>query len=199
VATNGINSVADLRGKRIAYDIHGSTVERETLAILQSAGLTESDVEMLGVGESPNRAAAVSVGQVDAAVLSVPDNLRTADVAHTVVRVGDVFSAPLAGISSSQAHLRANPQEATNMVRGVLQGTAFIKANKAAVVQKLATFANLTPEQASSVYDDVVGTWSDTGIVSDANIISTLTDPQLAASADVSKLVDWSYARNAAS
>lgn len=199
VARNGIDTVADLRGKKIAYDVHGSTVERETLVVLQTAHLDASDVEMLPVGESPNRAAAVLAGEVDAAILSVPDNLRTEDVAHTVLRVGDVFSAPLAGLSASDAHLNANPQEAQAMVNGVLQGTAFIKANKAATVQELATFANLTPDQASSVYDDVVGTWSDSGIVSDQDVLSTLTDPQLATSADPSKLVDWTYANHARS
>lgn len=70
-ADSGINTVADLRGKRLP-DIKGtSTVMREIEAILAFAGLTWKDVKLVPVGGFGASMQAVLDGDIDAALGSI--------------------------------------------------------------------------------------------------------------------------------
>jgi phosphonate transport system substrate-binding protein len=76
VATGDIKQPADLRGARLAH--HGPGTDTEALAklTLERAGLSEDEVDLTVLPESPNRAAALANGRVDAAVLETVDLQR---------------------------------------------------------------------------------------------------------------------------
>ena len=65
-------SIADLRGKKIGIYGLGTSSQRYLQALLDAAGLSSSDVQMLPTGGEAQQEAAVLSGQVDAAVLA-PD------------------------------------------------------------------------------------------------------------------------------
>ena len=68
---SGINSVADLRGKRVAVGASGSGAEANARQILEAYGLTYSDIEpqYLSFAEGAN---ALKDGNVDAALFELP-------------------------------------------------------------------------------------------------------------------------------
>lgn len=70
IAKNEIETVADLKGKRVAFE-QGSTSHLLMLTALKEAGLTDKDVEMVQMSAGDAGAAFVA-GQVDAAVTWEP-------------------------------------------------------------------------------------------------------------------------------
>jgi NitT/TauT family transport system substrate-binding protein len=70
IAKNEIETVADLKGKKVAFE-QGSTSHMLILSALKQAGLTDSDVEMVQMSAGDAGAAFVA-GQVDAAVTWEP-------------------------------------------------------------------------------------------------------------------------------
>jgi ABC-type nitrate/sulfonate/bicarbonate transport system substrate-binding protein len=67
---SGINSLSDLKGKRIAASI-GSTSHQHLVIALKKAGLTQQDVTLVNLSPG-NMPAAYEAGQVDAAVTWEP-------------------------------------------------------------------------------------------------------------------------------
>ncbi len=67
-STSGITSLAELKGKKIAYT-RGATPQMYVLKVLEEAGLTQGDVELLN-SNLPEGLASLATGAVDAAVVS---------------------------------------------------------------------------------------------------------------------------------
>ena len=70
----GINSVEDLKGKRIGVFRFGSASHMRLLNVLPRYGMSERDVTFLQVGDTPERLIALHGGSIDATLLSPPDH-----------------------------------------------------------------------------------------------------------------------------
>ncbi len=86
--SSGINSIEDLKGKKIAYQ-RGATPQMYILKVLAEAGLTENDVELLNC-TIPEGISSLSTNAIDAAVVSYGTvnelvNAGTAKVIHAGV------------------------------------------------------------------------------------------------------------------
>jgi NitT/TauT family transport system substrate-binding protein len=81
----GINSYADLKGKKFAVtDLRGgSTVVLKLL--LQANGLREDDYDLQPLGGTPNRYAALANGIVDAAILAQPADFKAVDEGYRIL------------------------------------------------------------------------------------------------------------------
>lgn len=73
VVTKGIGTVAELKGKKIAYAI-GTASNTLLVNILETAGMGVKDVDTYKVSDGVEAASAFKNGQVDAAVVWAPDD-----------------------------------------------------------------------------------------------------------------------------
>jgi ABC-type nitrate/sulfonate/bicarbonate transport system substrate-binding protein len=69
VGGRGVSNAADLRGKRIAAAFPRGGGDILIGKVLEAAGLTRGDAHIVYIDESPSRAAALSAGRIDAAIL----------------------------------------------------------------------------------------------------------------------------------
>lgn len=76
VARPNIKSMEDLRGKRIGVFRFGAASHLRLIYVLPRYGLSERDVTLLQVGDSPERLIALSGGSIDATLISPPDHLE---------------------------------------------------------------------------------------------------------------------------
>ncbi len=76
VARPNIKSIEDLRGKRIGVFRFGAASHLRLLYVLPRYGLSERDVTLLQIGDSPERLIALSTGAIDATLISPPDHLE---------------------------------------------------------------------------------------------------------------------------
>jgi len=144
VATNGIETVAQLKGRRVAVQ-PGTTGQFYLNVLLQEAGLAQSDVTVVPL--SPGGAGhAFETGKVDAAITWQPwlDRTRDRDRGHVLA---DTSNRPDLLIEAVVA--RAGPLEARTA-----EFAALYRAWRRAV-----TFAREHPEEADEIMAAGIGHW----------------------------------------
>lgn len=77
VADKSVTSVRDLRGRKIAVLSKQGLLTQAVRYSLAENGVPEKSVTIVPAGNTPQRIAALSSGQADAAVVSVPQNYST--------------------------------------------------------------------------------------------------------------------------
>jgi NitT/TauT family transport system substrate-binding protein len=76
VARPTIKAMEELKGKRIGVFRFGSASHLRLLYLLPRYGLSERDVTMLQVGDTPERLIALAGGSIDATLVSPPDHFE---------------------------------------------------------------------------------------------------------------------------
>lgn len=85
LVARGVTSIAGLRGTCIGVDAKGSGFAPILRRLLASAGIAEDDVELVELGATRGRAAALLAGRVDATMLTLPWISLATDAGATVL------------------------------------------------------------------------------------------------------------------
>lgn len=134
---NTVKSVADLRGRKIAFNTRGGVIEYLAVESLKRHGLTLKDVEIVEM-PFPDMAAALANGAVDAAL--IPEPGATAAKERGIATVLEVNPAPgtLATVLSFGANLLSPAGRKT--------GEAFLRGLRRAAADLQSPQAVLSPE-----------------------------------------------------
>ena len=167
VTRSAIKAPADLRGKTFAInavDLNGST-GLVFQALMRHFGLViNKDVKWISAADSPALFAMVQQGLADATFLVPPwpQKARSAGM-NVMFRAGDVYSAPLAGLSTHRRTLKENPEQTRRLLRGLVRATRFIlqPANEAAAVSSAVRWLGMSREEAAGALQDVAFAYSD--------------------------------------
>ena len=119
----GIQTPADLKGKKIAVPVLAGASYIGLRALLSAGGLQESDVELDVVGFT--QAEMVATDHDDAAVIYVanePVQLEARGYTVDVLRVSDYLPMVANGLATSEQMLRDNPERVQKMIRALLRG-----------------------------------------------------------------------------
>jgi NitT/TauT family transport system substrate-binding protein len=128
----GIRTPADLKGKKIGIPGPFGASYIGFLALLDAAGLKESDVTLDSIGF--NQVEALLAGREQAAVIyttNEPIQLRARGFAVDVVGVPDVLQLVGNGLITNEVTQKENPELVKRMVRATLQGIETALANPA--------------------------------------------------------------------
>jgi ABC-type nitrate/sulfonate/bicarbonate transport system substrate-binding protein len=203
VVRKGINSVADLKGKKLSISSFGGAVYGAALYLLRTHGLRpKEDVTLLAGGTNSARIAGLRQGLVDAALITAPDDLRALGEGYRIlVDVGADYRLPWGGISASQNKIRRDPGEVEKFLRAVLRGVRAITEpqNKNDVTHWIGKFFKLDEKLADEFYRRLVPSLNPSGVVErdkikliiDSAIERGLTDKPL----DPDAVVDFSIAK----
>jgi ABC-type nitrate/sulfonate/bicarbonate transport system substrate-binding protein len=182
---NGINSIADLKGKSIAVDAPNSGFVFATEKILAENGLQPGDYSLQLIGGSLQRFQALSAGQtaagdpVYATILAAP----FVEEARAVSTLKDVASfstyvAPYQGtsIGVTDAYAKTNPTTVTNFLAAMIRGSLYASnpRNKTAVIADIAKADSITTDVATNVYND-----TENNSVSGENVAEMVSIPGL--------------------
>ena len=203
VVRKGINSVSELRGKKLSISSFGGAIYGAAVYLLKSHGLRpKEDVVILAGGSNSARAAALKQGAVDAALLSSPDDIRAAGEGFRILLdVGSDYRLPWGGVSTTVAKIRGNAPEVEKVLRAVLRATRGITDahNKDDVTGWIGKFFKLDRAMSDEFYRRLVPSLSPSGIVErdkiklviDNAVERGLTDKPL----DPDQVTDFSIAR----
>jgi NitT/TauT family transport system substrate-binding protein len=136
-----VQSIHDLRGRRLGLTVLGSGTHVIAAAILRSAGLSLQDVTVISVGSDQSLIAAMRSGQIDAAVtvnLSTIDLLLTGQAsllldmdtyqeAQRVFKGGYQFT----GLLTRDDMIQKNPELVQRMVNAIVRSNRFIATHSA--------------------------------------------------------------------
>ncbi len=167
VVQPGINSVEDLRGKKIGIQEIGGFSEVMARALLASAGMTPADVQYVTVSTS-GRVTGLVTGQIDAAPLHI-DQYYSALAEKTdlqiVANMWDVlpewwYSAYM--VTDAQL---ADPEQRANLVAfemAIMKAQRFMYENKEETVDIAVKYTKRTKEAESQAYDFLAkgGIWA---------------------------------------
>ena len=127
---SGIQSPADLRGKRVGVPILAGASYVGLRAILAANDLEESDIRLEVTGF--NQVEALLTDQVDAVVVytnNEPVQLRARGIEVNEFRVADYVHLASNGLVTNETTLRENPELVRKMNRAVSRGIADTLAN----------------------------------------------------------------------
>lgn len=125
-----INSVADLRGKKIGLPgLYGASYIG-AIALLDSAGLTEADVTLDSIGY--NQVEVLTADREDAVVIYVanePVQLEALGESITLLKVSDAIDLVANGLVTNEKTLSENPELVKAMVAATLKGIQYTMDN----------------------------------------------------------------------
>jgi ABC-type nitrate/sulfonate/bicarbonate transport system substrate-binding protein len=129
-ARPGIDSVAALRGRRVAFDASGLDGDTLVRVALARAGVPSADVKPSALPDSSARAAALAAGRVDAAVLDEADYERLRDRGLGVGVLARLSALEPRSAASvwvvSQTWADRHPALVGRIVRGLLDGYGYV-------------------------------------------------------------------------
>ena len=129
VSRREIKEPRELKGKKVAGSSPGGSATILAYQALRHFGLEPGkDVQVLPMGGSAaGRLAVLEQGVVDAALLSVPENILAVNKGYNeLIFLGDVVNFPQNGFGTSMSRIQQQPDEVYRMVRATLRGLEFV-------------------------------------------------------------------------
>jgi ABC-type nitrate/sulfonate/bicarbonate transport system substrate-binding protein len=161
-----IASPKDLKGKRIATTGVAAIATFMLKQILNKHGLDgNKDPVYLDVGQG-NQLTALLAGTMDAAVLSVEQRYVGLDKGmREMFFFGNEVKNSWGTLATTDKIIKENPKMISGFVRATLKSLRYMRQDKEGTVAAMMKFAGVSQQQASRVYEDLIGTFTRNGAV----------------------------------
>jgi ABC-type nitrate/sulfonate/bicarbonate transport system substrate-binding protein len=163
-----ITSPKDLKGKRIATTGVAAIATFMARQVLTKHGLDgNKDVTYLDVGQG-NQLAALLGGGFDAAILSVEQRYVALDKGmREMFFMGNEVKNSWGTLATTDKLIKENPKMVVGFVRATIKALRYMRQDKEGTIAAMLKFANVSRQQATRVYDDIIGTFTRNGVVDD--------------------------------
>jgi ABC-type nitrate/sulfonate/bicarbonate transport system substrate-binding protein len=200
ITRRDIRTAEQLRGKNIAISLPGGTVHRQLLKIFEKYDIRPGDVNVINLGETPNRALALSRGLVDGAMLNIPfDLMLEKDGLRPFAYLKDIADIPLLGVVTHNDRLKERPDEVRKLLAACLKSIAYTKTHRDEVAPLLMSFVGLENQQMSvKAFDLIKDLWADDGMATEDGLKSALALADVAPSVPVERIFSFTAVQEAA-
>ena len=202
VGSKGIATPKDLKGKVIGISALGTATHFLTVRVLKAVGLdAEKDVSLRPVGDEGLRLQALITGLVQASLLGSQGVIEGEKAGlKVVVAAADMIEGlPFAGVTTTLAKLKDNPQQIKKVLRAVLRGLRYVQDNKAGTVGVIQSWYRVDHEAAVATYDLARKSFSANGEVSEKGILLSMefarTSGKFEKEISPSEIVDFTLLR----
>jgi ABC-type nitrate/sulfonate/bicarbonate transport system substrate-binding protein len=163
-----IRNPKELKGKKIATTGVAAIATFMLKQILIKHGLDgNKDVNYLDVGQG-NQLTALLGGGFDAAVLSVEQRYVALDKGmHEMFFMGNEVKNSWGTLATADKLIKENPKMIGGFVRATLKALRYVRQDKEGTVAALLKFSGVSRQQATRLYDDLIGTFTRNGVVDD--------------------------------
>jgi NitT/TauT family transport system substrate-binding protein len=178
-----ITSPKDLKGKKIATTGVGAVATFMARQVLNKHGLDgNKDVTYLDVGQG-NQLAALLGGGFDAAILSVEQRYVALDKGmREMFFMGNEVKNSWGTLATTDKMIKENPKMVAGFVRATIKALRYLRHDREGTISAMLKFSGVSRQQATRVYDDIIGTFTRNGVVddetqrNDLNIIRQVTN-----------------------
>ena len=200
ITRKDIRTAEQLKGKSIAISLPGGTVHRQLLKIFEKHDIKPSDVNVINLGETPNRALALSRGLVDGAMLNIPfDLMLEKDGLRPFAYLKDIADIPLLGVVTHNDRLKERPDEVRRLLAACLKSIAYTKTHREEVAPMLMSFVGVDNQQMSlRAIDLIKDLWADDGMASEDGLKSALALADVAPNVALDRVFSFAAVRDAA-
>jgi ABC-type nitrate/sulfonate/bicarbonate transport system substrate-binding protein len=149
VVRPNINSVEDLKGKRVGVFRFGSASHLRLLNVLPRYGLGERDVTFLQVGDTPERLIALHGGSIDATLLSPPDHFEALRGGVKIILNLRDLNVPYqgTGLVTTQRLLARNRDVARRFLKAFVEAVHLVRTNPTVSKRALAKYRKTKDEK----------------------------------------------------
>ena len=149
VVRPNINSVEDLKGKRVGVFRFGSASHLRLLNVLPRYGMGERDVTFLQVGDTPERLIALHGGSIDATLLSPPDHFEATRRGMKILLNLRDLNVPYqgTGLVTTQRLLGRNRDLARRFLKAFVEAIHAVRTNPALSKRALAKYRHTKDEK----------------------------------------------------
>jgi len=146
--------IADLRGQPVGSLNPGGLVDTMVRRILAKNGLQpERDVNILAMGGTPERFAALKAGAIAATMLSAPFNfLADKEGFSKLAMTRDYIDVPGTAVVVAAEKIKKQPGTIKRFLRGSLRAMKYIRENRADTIQLLAREFGMDQEISALAY-----------------------------------------------
>jgi ABC-type nitrate/sulfonate/bicarbonate transport system substrate-binding protein len=133
VMGNGINSLQDLKGKRVAMDDYDGHTGLNVWLYLRQHGLEEGrDIKLVaGAKRGAERAQEVMAGEYDATFIRAVDQLRARKLGARIMELPTMAMIEGVTLTTTTTYVRNHEDEARSLIRALIDGIHFYKTKKA--------------------------------------------------------------------
>jgi ABC-type nitrate/sulfonate/bicarbonate transport system substrate-binding protein len=194
-----VKSVAELKGKILGVTQLKEASTSMVRLLLERDGVKTGDYEIIQLGGTPNRYAALARGAVQATLLAQPADFRAEDQGmNRLASADDVFEGPAIVFVARRTWLKENGETARKFLRGAVAGMRWLNEgkNRDQAIDVLAKAIGVTPDLAGRTYDlflkkGVISTDGSLPLQHVENYLKLSQEER--ASADPRKFVDFGY------
>ena len=166
VATGGIRSAEQLKGKRIGISRFGSNTDYVVRLALNQFALSPNDVQIIQVGGSQARLVAMKSGAIHATVLSPEESIVAQKMGYGIlldfIEKGIEF--PHVNVVARDDYLETQAQTVRGFMRAYIESVRFYKSHRAEAVSKIVFLSKLPDRHmAEVVYDNSLRATPDDG------------------------------------
>lgn len=145
---SGIESIADLKGKKIAINLVKSSFHYTWIMALENAGLTEDDVQFVNLSFDQQEAA-LERGDVDAIGLMQPYTKSARENENLKMLYTDVDAfgeRQFCEIFINSVYAENNPEQAEAFVAGIVKATEWIENNQEEAKKIISKYTGIDPQ-----------------------------------------------------
>ncbi|HUC99764.1 MAG TPA: ABC transporter substrate-binding protein, partial [Candidatus Polarisedimenticolaceae bacterium] len=161
-----ITNPKDLKGKRVATTGVAAIATFMLKQILNKHGLDgNKDPLYVDVGQG-NQLTALVAGTMDAAVLSVEQRYVGLDKGmREMFFFGNEVKNSWGTLATTDKLIKENPKIISSFVRAAVKSLRYMRQDKEGTVAAMMKFAGVSQQQATRVYEDLIGTFTRNGTV----------------------------------
>jgi ABC-type nitrate/sulfonate/bicarbonate transport system substrate-binding protein len=204
VAAPNIKRVEDLKGKNVGISSFGGAPHNQMVMILRRYGMNpDKDVTFLQIGGGATRYTALESGSIHATMLVPPMNKVAREKGfNELLYFNEIMQVPLSGLSVHVDKIKESPQEIVKVIKALLISVDYIRTNKSEILEFLdKSWGIKNPAVRDGFYDDMLGRYTRTGIVSDETIANVVRFTQATRKTQehisVTDITDWTFAEKA--
>ena len=166
-----INSAADLRGKVFAVSSFGNTQAILTEKHLQHLGLKKGEYELLAMGATPARIAALDKNIAQGSLMPLPTNVQLENKGYRLLgNTAEIVVNPIAGLGVHEDRIKKDPDLVKRVLRASLRSLQFLQSNPKDTVKILMHWTHATEKDALRSLELAKPGFSKNGMLTDEDL-----------------------------
>jgi NitT/TauT family transport system substrate-binding protein len=197
-----IMRITDLAGKRIGAGSFGTLPAYQVRVLIDRFRLGSNTI-IVPLNSTNDRIIATQKGNVDAAVVSAPFDLKAEELGlKRLLQIGSILPIPQAGLATTEEKIKTGRREVIEFLKATNEGLDYTWSQPEGTIDIIAKWMSLNPSVAARVYESVRDTYSQKGIPSEeqANAYLVMLGATAGLKGDVSSasIFDFTLAAEAA-
>ena len=125
-----IQSATDLQGKVFAVSSFGNTQAILTEKHLQHLGLKKGEYQLLAMGATPSRIAAIEKNIVQGSLMPLPANVQMENRGYRILgNTAEIVTHPIAGLGVHEDKIKKDPDTIKKTLRACLRSLQLLQSN----------------------------------------------------------------------